>query len=104
MTLRDMRTGTLFVAVLMAGAGLPACTGDDAPISDEAPGEPPDKADSAYTVSGARAWYLVGNGLTEGNDRLELAIKGPSSTSVVDLWLDGQFKKRATRTSSGWSF
>lgn len=104
MMVRDMCTRLGLVALLMAGTGLtPACTGEDAPIADEAPGEP-GKQDSAYTVSGARAWYLIGNGLTEGNDTLELSIQGPTSASVVDLWLDGQFQRRATRTSGGWSF
>jgi hypothetical protein len=80
-----------------------ACEGSEPPIPDGV--MPPSKQDSGdYTVSGARAWYLVGDDLTQGNDTLELAIKGPSSTSVVDLFLDGRYVERAHRTSSGWKF
>src|SRR5690606_11380873 len=76
----------------------------DAAISDEAP-LPPGKQDgSELTVSGARSWYLIGNGLTAGDDTFELSVDGPDSVFVVDLWIDGQFVQRARRTSSGWSF
>jgi hypothetical protein len=82
---------------------LAACTGSEPPIPDSL--TPPSKEDSGeYTLSGARNWYLVGDGLTDGNDTFELAIKGPSSTSVVDLFLDGHYVKRAHRTTSGWKF
>lgn len=94
-----MRTRMLLVAALVA-----ACNGADVPGPGDVP-SPPSKEDAGeYTVSGARQWYLVGDALTPGDDTLELAVKGPSSTSVVDLWLDGRFAKRATRTSTGWKF
>ena len=104
--LRRMRTRIAFVALLTAGAGLgtSACTGEDAAIPGEAPTAPSKDDSGDYTVTGARAWYLVGNALTPGDDTLELSIKGPTSSQVVDLWLDGQYKKRATRTSTGWKF
>src|SRR5688572_16550668 len=80
-----------------------ACDGAEPPIPDSL--TPPSKEDSSeYQVSGARAWYLVGDALTPGHDKLELAIKGPSSSSVVDLFLDGRHAKRAYRTSTGWKF
>ncbi len=96
-----MRTRIAFVALLTAGAG---CTGEDAPIPDEAPTAPSKEDSGDYTVTGARAWYLIGDALTAGDDSLALTIKGPSSSQVVDLWIDGQYIKRATRTSSGWRF
>lgn len=100
-----MRTRIAFVAVLTAGAGFgTACTGEDAPISDDAPSAPSKEDSGDYTISGARSWYLVGDALTTGDDTLELAVKGPSTSHVVDLWLDGKFKKRATRTTAGWTF
>jgi len=83
---------------------LTACAADEAAIPDGAPVAPSKEDSGDYTVSGAKIWYLVGNALTPGDDTLALTIKGPSSSQVVDLWLDNQFKKRATRTSSGWSF
>ena len=100
-----MRTRIVFVALLTAGAGLgTGCTGEDAPIPDEAPTAPSKEDSGDYTVTGARAWYLIGDALTPGDDSLALAIKGPTSSQVVDLWIDGQYKKRATRTSTGWRF
>jgi hypothetical protein len=92
-----MRLRIAFVVLLAA------CAGSEPAIPDDV--TPPSKEDSGeYTLSGARAWYLVGNELTPGDNTLQLAIKGPSSTSVVDLFLDGHYVKRAHRTSTGWKF
>lgn len=93
-----MRTRIAFVALLTA------CTADEAAIPDEAPGAPGKQDHSEFDVSGARGWYLVGNELTEGDDTLELSIEGPADAQVVDLWLDGQFQKRATRSAGRWRF
>jgi hypothetical protein len=82
---------------------LAACESGEPPIPDSL--TPPSKEDSSeYQVSGARGWYLVGDALTPGNDTLGLTVKGPTSTSVIDLFLDGHFAKRAHRAATGWSF
>ncbi|HEU0030617.1 MAG TPA: hypothetical protein VFQ53_08290 [Kofleriaceae bacterium] len=64
---------------------------------------PPGKSDdSAFRVTGAKAWYLAGNALTPGDREVELAITGPATTGVVDVWLDRQYAGRADRTSDGF--
>jgi hypothetical protein len=94
----------LLAAALLAGLVAACSAGRDADVPDGVP-TPPSKEDSSdFTVSGARAWYLVGDTLTPGNDTLELSIAGPSTASVVDLWIDGKYAKRAHRSSSKWTF
>ena len=81
---------------------LAACSDvGEPPVPDEAPGAPT-KADSPFTVDGARGWYLVGNALTPGNDRLELEISGPAT--VVDMWIDNRYVQRATRVDGKFRF
>ncbi|MEO8706183.1 MAG: hypothetical protein ABI867_39500, partial [Kofleriaceae bacterium] len=79
------------IAVVLAGCGMSA----EAPVSDvpEAPGK---DDGGGFTVTGAKAWYLAGNGLTPGDDQVELAIDGAAGTGVVDVWLDRHYAGRAT--------
>jgi len=95
-----MRTRLLLAASLLAACG----TSSDVDVPDGAP-TPPSKEDSSdFTVSGARAWYIVGDALTPGNDTFELSIAGPSTASVVDLWIDQQYAGRAHKVSGTWKF
>jgi hypothetical protein len=52
----------------------------------------PGKGDAAiqpgFAVSGIRAWSLIGNTLTPGHDRLEVAVTAPADVRWVHLWLD----------------
>jgi hypothetical protein len=103
-----MRTRTLLVAALLAApvAGMAAgCSAtSDVDVPDGAP-TPPSKEDaSEFTTTGARSWYLVGDAVTPGNDTLELEIAGPSSASVVDLWIDRHYAKRAYKSAGTWTF
>ncbi len=79
---------------------LVACTASTAPIPTDSPDEPGKEDGVGFQVSGAKAWYLVGNQLTPGDDQLELSIQGPADTQVVDLWLDRKFSSRV-RASNG---
>jgi hypothetical protein len=84
--------------VLAAGCADPDLAVGDAPL-------PPGKDDApGYAVSGGKAWYLVGNALTPGDDVLELSVDAPSSAHAVDLFLDGHFVKRAQRTGGTFRF
>ncbi|MGE0546686.1 MAG: hypothetical protein AB7R00_06500, partial [Kofleriaceae bacterium] len=96
-----MKLGCLLVA---CGA-LVGCAAPSSSSGADGPPLPPGKSDgSDYSVTGGRAWYLVGNDLTPGNDRLELAIEGPGETSVIDLYIDGELIRRADRVNGAWSF
>lgn len=93
-----MRTRFVLVALLTAAAG---CT-DESGAPGGAPLHP-GKADSPFEVSGARSWYLVGDALTRGHDRIELAVTGPSDdANRVHLWLDGEHVDSARRTDGRW--
>ncbi|MBA3819560.1 MAG: hypothetical protein H0X17_11755 [Deltaproteobacteria bacterium] len=97
-----MHLRTLLLAssfVLSAACG----ESSEPPVGDE-PGAPSKSDHSEFQVTGAKAWYLAGNALTPGDDRLELAVTGPSDTTAVDLWLDGRFAKRATRIAGRFAF
>ena len=91
------------VSVLLMLFGACTASGATLPNNDDAP-ESPGKEDGAgFKVTGAKAWYLAGNGLTPG-DKLELAITGPANTGVVDLWLDRRFVARARPASGKFKF
>src|SRR5688500_7288432 len=80
--------------------GVVACAASE-DGSDLEPPEAPGKADHSFTVTGQKAWYLVGNGLTQGDARVSLAIAGPSQTGFVGVWLDRKFAGRARKLSTG---
>ena len=94
-----MRFKSLLLASLVACSD----TGEP-PIPDGEPEGPTKTDDSEYRVSGARGWYLAGNALTPGNDKLELSITGPSDSRVVDLWIDGRYTKRAYKAGGKFTF
>jgi hypothetical protein len=94
------RVMRLAIIALLAGA----CSASP-PTENLDPPRPPGKDDHfGFSVSGAKGWYLVGNGLTAGDDRLGLAITGPAETDAVHVWLDLRYAGRARATSGGWSF
>lgn len=92
-----MRFNSLLLTVLVA-----CSESGEPPLPDDTEPEAPTKEDSAFSVAGARGWYLVGNALTPGNDKLEFTVAGQAS--VVDLWIDGRYVKRATKVAGKFSF
>lgn len=44
--------------------------------------------DPDASVEGLRGFYLIGNALTPGQDRLEATVQAPSGTTAVDAWID----------------
>jgi len=69
-----------------------AC-GDDGPPPPnvQAPkANPAGGNDPAFSIQRTRAWYLVGNDLTEGDDAFEIQVVAPEGVGYIDLWLDGQ--------------
>ena len=77
-------------------AGGPSAT-EQPPPSTAAP-TPPGKGDSpesfGYALEGPRAWYLIGNPLTPGQDTFDVAVSTPEDVWYVDLWLDGDYAAR----------
>ncbi len=85
------RLSRLVLALVVA---LVACDAGDPPIPTTAPRPPAPEATSAFSVSGGRAWYLIGDALIPGDDQLAVVATGPDAR-VVDAWLDGQHVARA---------
>lgn len=82
---------------------LSACVhSGDPPIPDGAPDLPAKADDTRFQIAGVKGWYLVRNGLTQGDDRLAFAVTG--SASVVDAWIDGRYAGRARRTANRFAF
>jgi hypothetical protein len=88
---------------LLLSVACVGCSAASHPAPDIAP-RPPGKADSDYTINGNKTWYLIGDGLTPGDDRVELTVQAPATTQFVDLWLDGQFVTRTTAAPEGFAF
>ena len=91
---RHCRTAPLTLLVLLFAAGCGG-TGLEADPTDLQPPQVPGKADEAYAVEGARAWYLIGNALTPGDDAVELTIVPAEGTRFIDTWLDREYKGRS---------
>jgi hypothetical protein len=84
-----------FALACAAACGDPMGSQDEPPI-------PPGKADGAFQIRGAKGWYLAGNALTPGDDRVELSIAG--SAQSIDVWLDRRFAGEARATGGGFTF
>ena len=85
-------------------AALVACNSAEEPAAGDAPSEPAKDDSPGYKVTGGHAWYLVGDALTPGQDVLELSVTTPSTSQVVDLWLDGKYVTRAHRVAGTFKF
>jgi hypothetical protein len=89
--------------ILFVLAALVACdSAEEPPPDDQAPLDPAKDDSPGYKVTGGHAWYLVGDALTAGQDHLELSVTTPSTTHVVDLFLDGKYVKRAHRQAGAF--
>lgn len=69
-----MRTWT---AILL----LAACSTDPKPNPDRP--SKPDQNDPAFTIQGAKSWYLIGDGLTPNEDTMTAMVTAPAGTSFV---------------------
>lgn len=75
--------------------------GLDLPPPDEAPPEGDGiKGDAGYTVTGLRAWYLIGNTVTKGHDTIELTVQAPSTARYLDAWVDSRAGVRLTKSGT----
>ena len=86
-------------SVVLALSLVTACA-DMAADEGELPTEP-GKADApGFSIRGGRGWYLVGNALSPGDNTIALTVTAPSTTAVVDVWLDGHRAGRALRSGT----
>jgi hypothetical protein len=73
---------------------LAACAETGLPVPERPPGAPSKADEAGFEVDGPRAWSLIGNPLTAGDDRLTLTVETGQPVQVIDLWLDRQFVAR----------
>lgn len=57
----------------------------------------PAQNDPAFTVTGLRSWYLVGNAATPGDDQLTVEVAAPPAVEFIDLWVAGKPGTRLSR-------
>jgi hypothetical protein len=95
---RALLRGAVLVAVGLAGCGggtteppPPAATPPTAPATN----------DPAFTVTGPRAWHLIGNALTPGDDQMLLDVVAPATVEYVDAWVAGHPGIRLTAQADG---
>ena len=48
----------------------------------------PEINDPAFSVSGLRAWYLIGDSLTHGHDSISISVQTGESVDRIDLFID----------------
>lgn len=93
-----MRTWTPAIAMAFCLIG---CTSFPDPKSDKP--TPPDSNDPAFTIRGLHNWYLIGDGVTAGDDQMTIIITPPSGTQYVDAYVGDLPVVRMTEQSDGFS-
>lgn len=90
-----MRTWSLAIVFLVA------CTGDPAPD----PNRPttPDQNDPAFAAQGARHWYLIGDGVTPGDDTMTVIVTAPAGTRFVDAYVGDHKPVRMNKQTDGFA-
>jgi hypothetical protein len=89
-----MRT---WLAILL----LAACGGDPAPDPDRPMA--PDSNDPAFSIAGAKSWYLIGDGVTAGDDTMTVIVQAPEGTSFVDAYVGDHAPVRMEHQSDGFA-
>lgn len=92
-----MRTWSLVICVV---ATLASCSGDPPPRTDKPAA--PDQNDPAFSIRGLKHWYLIGDGVTPGDDQLAIIIQAPSGTRFVDAYLGDLAPRRMVAQDDGF--
>ncbi|MBN2037800.1 MAG: hypothetical protein JW768_13755 [Chitinispirillaceae bacterium] len=56
--------------------------------------------DTAFSITGLRSWYMVGDSLTKGTDTINAVIRAPVSVNRVDCFLDSSWAGTLGRDDS----
>jgi hypothetical protein len=78
---------TLAVALALGASPLAGCGDNDWPVPRHTAPDPPAAPDPTVKIVGLRSWYLVGDGLTPGDDQLTMIVTAPAGTQFVDAWI-----------------
>jgi hypothetical protein len=85
---------TLLICVLAVG-----CGDNSTPTPNATAPAAPDQNDPAFQLRGLRSWYLIGDGLTAGDDTLTISVIAPASASYVDAYVASLPGVRMTQAS-----
>jgi hypothetical protein len=91
-----MRTWWLAIVLLMA------CTGGNPAPDPHRPGTP-DTNDPAFSIRGAKSWYLIGDGVTSGDDTMTVIIQAPEGTRFVDAYVGDHKPVRMSKQADGFA-
>ena len=79
-----------------------ACTSGNPPPKTRVPAAP-DQNDPAFSSAGLQQWYLVGDGVTPGNDTLTAIVTAPSGARFVDAYVGDLPPVRMDEQSDGFA-
>jgi hypothetical protein len=88
--------------VCAVGLGLAACS-DSYPGPKQDRPAPPDSNDPAFTQQGLRSWYLIGDGVTPGDDQMTAIITAPSGAKFVDAYIADLPPVRMTKQDANFA-
>jgi len=77
-----MRATLVAFAIAVATS---ACSGTHGPNPDKPAA--PDANDPAFSVQGLKNWYLIGDAVTPGDDKIVMQVTAPAGTSTVDAYV-----------------
>jgi hypothetical protein len=92
-----MRTWTLALAIVALGCG----GGHPDPKADR-PADPTTN-DPAFSSRGLKSWYLIGDGVTAGDDQLTFIVTAPTGTDFVDAYIPGLPPQRMLEQDDGFA-
>jgi hypothetical protein len=63
----------------------------------------PDSNDPAFSIQGARSWYLIGDGVTTGDDTMTVIVQAPEGTGFVDAYVGEHKPVRMAKQDNGFA-
>jgi hypothetical protein len=87
---------------LFALGALAACSNGYPAPKDSRPA-PPDNNDPAFASQALRSWYLVGDGVTPGDDQMTAIVTAPAEAKYVDAYVADLPPVRMNEQSDGFA-